>query len=145
MAWPDVGRRDVYLHSGSGVRTMNIEEAIKLTEYKYFGSYEFTPEQHEAVDVLVAAAKRLAEYEEAHRITVNDCGAPDEQHCSCVPSLRLEAKRLQARLAETQRILAIWASEYNLPDNHYDPKGLVMATRNVLRSTDSAVAATEGK
>jgi hypothetical protein len=48
---------------------------------------------------------RLAEYEEAHRITVNDCGAPDEQHCSCVPSLRLEAKRLQARLAEAERLL----------------------------------------
>jgi hypothetical protein len=45
---------------------------------------------------------------------------------------------LAARLAETQRILAIWASEYNLPDNFYDPKGLVMATRNVLRDTDSA-------
>jgi hypothetical protein len=48
---------------------------------------------------------RLAEYEEAHRITVNDCGAPDEQHCSCVPSLRLEAKRLQARLAEAHQLL----------------------------------------
>jgi hypothetical protein len=52
-----------------------------------------------------ALAARLAEYEEAHRITVNDCGAPDEQHCSCVPSLRLEAKRLQARLARYEAAL----------------------------------------
>jgi hypothetical protein len=51
------------------------------------------------------AKARLAEYEDAHRITVNDCGAPDEQHCSCVPSLRLEAKRLQERLAEATGLL----------------------------------------
>lgn len=47
-------------------------------------------------------AARLADYEDAHRVTVEDCGAPDEQHCSCVPSLRLEMKRLQSRLAEEE-------------------------------------------
>ncbi|WP_441460292.1 hypothetical protein [Burkholderia thailandensis] len=36
-----------------------IEAAIKATEYKYFGSYEFTESQHDAVDVLVEAARTL--------------------------------------------------------------------------------------
>lgn len=36
-----------------------IEAAIKATEYKYFGSYEFTETQHDAVDVLVEAASTL--------------------------------------------------------------------------------------
>ncbi|MDN7897159.1 hypothetical protein QZM82_13260 [Burkholderia cepacia] len=36
-----------------------IEAAIKATEYKYFGSYEFTESQHDAVDVLVDAARTL--------------------------------------------------------------------------------------
>jgi hypothetical protein len=67
-----------------------------------------------------------------HRLTEQDrlmieCGA-----------LRRERDALAARLAEAERILGIWVSEYNLPDNFYDPKGLVMATRNILRSTDSA-------
>lgn len=34
-----------------------IEAAIKVTEYKYFGMYEFTEAQHDAVDVLVEAAR----------------------------------------------------------------------------------------
>lgn len=39
---------------------MNIDEAIRKTEYKYFGYYEMTEDQHEAVDVLVAAARENA-------------------------------------------------------------------------------------
>lgn len=38
-----------------------IERAIKATEYKYFGDYEMSDDQREAVDVLVQAARhRLA-------------------------------------------------------------------------------------
>lgn len=36
-----------------------IRSAIKATEYKYFGDYEFTEDQHAAVDVLVRAAQVL--------------------------------------------------------------------------------------
>lgn len=34
-----------------------IKRAIKMTEYKYFGDYEFTPDQRDAVDTLVDAAQ----------------------------------------------------------------------------------------
>ena len=37
-----------------------IAAAIKATEYKYFGDYEMSDEQREAVDVLVETAKRYA-------------------------------------------------------------------------------------
>jgi len=40
-------------------RRSKIKSAIKATEYKYFGSYEFTEAQHDAVDVLVEAARTL--------------------------------------------------------------------------------------
>ncbi|MRL69856.1 hypothetical protein, partial [Brevundimonas sp. SPF441] len=36
-----------------------IRSAIKATEYKYFGDYEFTEDQHTAVDILVRAAQVL--------------------------------------------------------------------------------------
>lgn len=36
-----------------------IRSAIKATEYKYFGDYEFTKDQHDAVDILVRAAQAL--------------------------------------------------------------------------------------
>ena len=36
-----------------------IRSAIKATEYKYFGDYEFTEDQHAAVDVLVRAGQAL--------------------------------------------------------------------------------------
>jgi hypothetical protein len=37
----------------------NIEAAIKETEYKYFGMYEFTEAQHNAVDLLVSVAQAM--------------------------------------------------------------------------------------
>lgn len=40
--------------------------------------------------------ERLKDYKDAHRNTVEDCGAADEKHCSCVPALRLEIERLRA-------------------------------------------------
>ncbi|VWC78367.1 hypothetical protein BLA17378_03737 [Burkholderia aenigmatica] len=40
-------------------KRLKIEAAIKATEYKYFGMYEFTEAQHDAVDVLVEAARTL--------------------------------------------------------------------------------------
>lgn len=46
---------------------------------------------------------RLSDYDEAHRMTVDDCGSPDEAHCSCVPALRMEIERLQARVAELEK------------------------------------------
>jgi hypothetical protein len=96
-----------------------------------------TREEYENVQAWVAErdalAARLTEYEEAHRITVNDCGAPDEQHCSCVPSLRLEAKRLQARLAEAVHLLKGWSA--------YEASQQLMAeTKALIRATDSASA-----
>lgn len=42
-----------------------INAAIKATEYKYFGYYEFSDKQHEAVDVLVSAAREALEYRES--------------------------------------------------------------------------------
>ena len=71
---------------------------------------------------------RLADYEDAHRVTVEDCGAPDEQHCSCVPSLRLEMKRLQARLAEALKTLDAIDEEGD--DHYYD---IADAARMILR------------
>jgi hypothetical protein len=44
---------------------MTIEEAIRETEYKYFGDYGFSGDQREAVNVLVEAAHetlRLREF-----------------------------------------------------------------------------------
>lgn len=42
-----------------------IRSAIKATEYKYFGDYEFSDDQRAAVDVLVAVAEaRLASTQE---------------------------------------------------------------------------------
>ncbi len=62
-----------------------IPAAIKATEYKYFGDYEFSPDQHAAVDTLVEAAAafpalldrlakaeaRVVEMREALQDTVN--------------------------------------------------------------------------
>ena len=43
-----------------------VAAAIKATEYKYFGDYEFSDDQREAVDVLVEVARhRLATAEAA--------------------------------------------------------------------------------
>lgn len=36
-----------------------LEKAIKATEYKYFGDYEMSADQREAVDVLVFHAQKL--------------------------------------------------------------------------------------
>lgn len=38
-----------------------LDEAIKETEYKYFGDYEMSKEQRDAVDKLVEAARWVAE------------------------------------------------------------------------------------
>lgn len=35
-----------------------LAKAIKVTEYKYFGDYEFSEGQHEAVETLVAFARK---------------------------------------------------------------------------------------
>jgi hypothetical protein len=43
----------------------NIEAAIKETEYKYFGMYEFTEAQHNAVDLLVSVAQAMLDDEAA--------------------------------------------------------------------------------
>jgi hypothetical protein len=43
----------------------NIEAAIKETEYKYFGMYEFTETQHNAVDLLVSVAQAMLDDEAA--------------------------------------------------------------------------------
>lgn len=43
----------------SDERRAKIEAAIKETEYKYFGDYQFSEAQHDAVDVLVDAARDL--------------------------------------------------------------------------------------
>ncbi len=44
---------------------MTLAEAIRHTEYKYFGDYEFSDAQREAVDVLVAYAQRAEQAEAA--------------------------------------------------------------------------------
>lgn len=36
-----------------------VAAAIKTTEYKYFGDYEMSDDQREAVDVLVAVARQF--------------------------------------------------------------------------------------
>lgn len=56
-------------------------------------------------DEIERLREQVAEFEEMHRIVIEDRGAPDELHCSCVPSLRLEIKRLNARLAEAEALL----------------------------------------
>jgi hypothetical protein len=99
------------LSTGSGGRSaMSIEthrwnievtvDGLRVCDGEHHRSQDCDWVSYVPKDRVDTLAARLAEYEEAHRITVNDCGAPDEQHCSCVPSLRLEAKRLQARLTE---------------------------------------------
>jgi hypothetical protein len=45
----------------------NIEEAIKETEYKYFGMYEFSETQHDAVDLLVSVAQAVLEDDAANK------------------------------------------------------------------------------
>lgn len=54
---------------------------------------------------LAALKERLAEYDETYRrILAEEC-APDEQHCTCVPALRMriaEAERVIARVVEAR-------------------------------------------
>jgi hypothetical protein len=52
-------KRNASLQALSDEQRAKIEEAIKETEYKYFGDYEFSEEQHAAVDTLVDAACAL--------------------------------------------------------------------------------------
>lgn len=59
----------------------------------------------EAADEIERLRERLADYEEAHKLTVEGCGASDERHCSCVPSLRLEIERLQGLLRDAKNTL----------------------------------------
>lgn len=40
-----------------------LKVAIKATEYKYFGDYEFCESQHDAVDTLVAFAQKALDEE----------------------------------------------------------------------------------
>ena len=44
--------------AGEGVMPSEIAEAIRATEYKYFGDYEMSDDQREAVDVLVRFAQQ---------------------------------------------------------------------------------------
>jgi hypothetical protein len=44
-----------------------IERAIKATEYKYFGDYEMSDDQREAVEQLVLTAQRYLALTEASR------------------------------------------------------------------------------
>ncbi|UEP43180.1 helix-turn-helix domain-containing protein [Burkholderia sp. B21-005] len=59
-----------------------IEAAIKATEYKYFGSYEFTETQHDAVDVLVEAARTLLSSQliAPQPPSADAAAAPDSRH-----------------------------------------------------------------
>jgi hypothetical protein len=56
----------------------NIEAAIKATEYKYFGMYEFTEAQHDAVDLLVSVAQAMLD-DEARADAGKDAALTDEQ------------------------------------------------------------------
>lgn len=66
--------------------------------------YEEFPKESEAYEAEFAALlaeneelkDRLKHIDESWRITLEDRGAHDEEHCSCVPVLRAEIDALQA-------------------------------------------------
>lgn len=70
------------------------------------------------VGALCAELERLqtelADRDEMHRRVVNEQCAPDERHCSCVPTLRAEITRLrdveQRALAQSQEVQEHWLS-----------------------------------
>lgn len=61
-----------------------IEHAIRQTEYKYFGDYEFSEEQHLAVETLVRAASALS----AARASAREAAAEIERLRSALKSIR---------------------------------------------------------
>ena len=62
MTYNDFDKHRLYYgRSGAPIHFTKeeIEWAIYETEYKYFGTYEFTDQQQMAVDILVWCAKQL--------------------------------------------------------------------------------------
>jgi hypothetical protein len=93
--------------------------ALKKTEYKYFGDYEFSPDQREAVDTLVAyaeqqlstaahyadiikAAERAAEVMEWLDENEPDCFGWTGPYPSKRPAIGAEAKLLRAALEQSK-------------------------------------------
>jgi len=112
--------------------------------------HEQNNRMNEAADEIERLRDRLADYEDAHRTTVDDCGAPDEKHCSCVPSLRLEIERLRALIpsdnydgpelaakilrqqAEIERLRASLAAAYAAAKNWENEAAMARSRRPTL-------------
>lgn len=80
----------------------DILERLRQTEGSVTRYYR-NPDGPEAADEIERLRDRVKDYEDSARITLDDCGAPDEKHCSCVPTLRAEIERLRAEV-EQQRL-----------------------------------------
>ncbi|HUT61962.1 MAG TPA: ead/Ea22-like family protein [Phycisphaerae bacterium] len=58
------------------------------------------------LDRIAELEAEIAERDAAHRRVVFGACAPDELHCTCVPSLRAEIERLRAAIAKARLIVA---------------------------------------
>lgn len=71
-----------------------IDHAIRQTEYKYFGDYEFNEEQHLAVETLVRAASALS----AARASAREAAAEIERLRSALEPFAIHANHYDHRL-----------------------------------------------
>ena len=71
----DLSIVEVTMHSREA-----IEAAIKKTEYKYFGDYEMSDDQREAVDILVDVARhRASDAERVREACAKVCDEVEQQ------------------------------------------------------------------
>jgi hypothetical protein len=80
----------------------NIEAAIKETEYKYFGMYEFTEAQHYAVDLLVSVAQAMLDDETRDNYML---GVANANGFSSISEAIAEAKKARERAQESAGVL----------------------------------------
>ena len=70
--------------------------------------YDFGRGKKEITEAITTALQLIDEYEdicETHKIILEDKGAHDEIHCTCVPALRQEIKRLEAETQDLKDLL----------------------------------------
>lgn len=84
----------------------SLAKAVKATEYKYFGDYELSPDQWDAVETLVHLAKQCAGIEPASWMYTRITGDTRQQN-QHVRIHRLDGKERQGWFEQPLYFIAV--------------------------------------
>lgn len=61
----------------------------------------------ESQGLIAALQEKVEEYTETYNRVMSEQCAPDEQHCTCVPALRMEINTLRSNLAQREKYIKV--------------------------------------